>query len=808
MDTSSSSVRRVGSYTHDKPRPTYPLAPSARSAMLFLELMTGISSGRLPRSPHSPPPTSINIPLPQPPSSTQQEAAMPYGLHDDLGGTILSNASLDTHVQTSRSHSSIHPSLQYISLGECVAREGTSSSPTTQPQPPPLKIAGSLALRRLAVRASSVTPAMSLPPQIVSQPSSRCPRRTTDSVPFTTPTSLSLQATLWAPCGHVEAAPFLGEATIQLNNLPTDRSLHTYDAVWSALPPDLSWLQNVPSSPLAHHETMIRPSGYSESTFDSHHGHPSPDRTERPAMAARFSSLPSYPVPPFPNQPSHPLPPLNTGSSLRTADTLPATSPANLAVGQHYSEFNTAAIDRDKSFDISRSDYDTARRKKTRVFLSCGQGEPYTSTMSSEIEVALQTLQHPLASYGVDAQYTGQPPSPSQHALRATANPRSYNDRRDNSIIPFLQNSPSSVSGPSNPIQATSAPAISPLPRHLPQHGVATSVFNRAYGGTISQMLQSCDAIASVPLSLPGAAATMQGRGILSIQPPHSPGAMRPIVKTSRSGATNVPHQTSCETQVISQHHSLHRHASHNFPEAEIQSRLHVDERNSSSSSPNPFHTYNTHLVNNPPVFSPVSVTDASSQSRSAPPSQTAAHLRPVVVLTYDPIHQDSSQAGPSQPRRPGRSMNGLSTLQVPPSSEPTPNTPNLSSPTPRSPRRTFTMLDGPKDNGRAKKARLSPSASVPLTSSGSSDVVPVVQKEMIPAADADVSGHRQDLRLGVGKVHTLLGCFKCRERRKRCTLQQDEQGRCLACRKLGLECPGGYGLPKPRDINPVTLER
>ncbi|KAF8318532.1 hypothetical protein DL93DRAFT_404068 [Clavulina sp. PMI_390] len=37
-----------------------------------------------------------------------------------------------------------------------------------------------------------------------------------------------------------------------------------------------------------------------------------------------------------------------------------------------------------------------------------------------------------------------------------------------------------------------------------------------------------------------------------------------------------------------------------------------------------------------------------------------------------------------------------------------------------------------------------------------------------------------------------------CRERRKKCSPPPDERGPCAACIRLGYDCPGGYGLPKP----------
>ncbi|KAF8318528.1 hypothetical protein DL93DRAFT_403969 [Clavulina sp. PMI_390] len=52
-----------------------------------------------------------------------------------------------------------------------------------------------------------------------------------------------------------------------------------------------------------------------------------------------------------------------------------------------------------------------------------------------------------------------------------------------------------------------------------------------------------------------------------------------------------------------------------------------------------------------------------------------------------------------------------------------------------------------------------------------------------------------------VGQKHTNEGCFMCRARRKKCPLQLDERGWCVACVDLRLKCPGGYGFPKPPGV-------
>ncbi|KAF8318533.1 hypothetical protein DL93DRAFT_2225840 [Clavulina sp. PMI_390] len=51
----------------------------------------------------------------------------------------------------------------------------------------------------------------------------------------------------------------------------------------------------------------------------------------------------------------------------------------------------------------------------------------------------------------------------------------------------------------------------------------------------------------------------------------------------------------------------------------------------------------------------------------------------------------------------------------------------------------------------------------------------------------------------GVGQIHSLDGCWMCRERGKKCPLQCNPQGWCLECVRLGLDCPGGYGKPRPK---------
>ncbi|KAF8293055.1 hypothetical protein DL93DRAFT_2234350 [Clavulina sp. PMI_390] len=50
----------------------------------------------------------------------------------------------------------------------------------------------------------------------------------------------------------------------------------------------------------------------------------------------------------------------------------------------------------------------------------------------------------------------------------------------------------------------------------------------------------------------------------------------------------------------------------------------------------------------------------------------------------------------------------------------------------------------------------------------------------------------------GVGQVHSLDGCWRCRQRGKKCPIQRDERGWCSECVRLGLDCPGGYGKPRP----------
>ncbi|KAF8322698.1 hypothetical protein DL93DRAFT_2162819 [Clavulina sp. PMI_390] len=52
-----------------------------------------------------------------------------------------------------------------------------------------------------------------------------------------------------------------------------------------------------------------------------------------------------------------------------------------------------------------------------------------------------------------------------------------------------------------------------------------------------------------------------------------------------------------------------------------------------------------------------------------------------------------------------------------------------------------------------------------------------------------------------VGRSHSLHGCWTCRGRKKRCPLEQDDEGNCSACKRLDLECLQGYEHPMPKGL-------
>ncbi|KAF8291049.1 hypothetical protein DL93DRAFT_2234399 [Clavulina sp. PMI_390] len=161
-------------------------------------------------------------------------------------------------------------------------------------------------------------------------------------------------------------------------------------------------------------------------------------------------------------------------------------------------------------------------------------------------------------------------------------------------------------------------------------------------------------------------------------------------------------------------------------------------------------------------------------------------------------------------------SSNPRNILQVPPLSRPTNHTPHSGNPpppppSPTNPSRRPLPPQYDSEPHRVKKSRLSrpdPSPGPP----GGSRVEPLAEtraSRLEPDTTPSPDSQPQGLNNGVGKVKTNDGCFKCRERHKKCSGKQDERGWCSNCVKLGHECPGGYGLPKPRATkSPSTVKR